>query len=256
MLKRNKKNVLIGVCALAGVALTSVGFATWVVGVQNTKANTQYDVKVDNVESDTVYLTVNKDKGSINIGESESHEKAVGEIIGTKQGEGAKLVENAMQFSINDITLKVGNVATKPTKLKVELQALEANNVVVGGVDFFKREAKTYHYVEYSRTIDLVYDTGNMVKDTSVVNDSYTTYKYTEKDAHVFTDTLKWGDFFGTGDVSPVNYYNGLKVTDGLTDENEKFEKLLSASSKAHDEIKAMNTALSKATLTFLISVE
>lgn len=255
MLKRNKKNVLIGVCALAGVALTSVGFATWVVGVQNTKANTQYDVKVDDVESDTVYLTVGATKGSINIGESQGHKKAEGEIIGTKEGEGAQVVENAMQFSINDITLKVGNGVTAPTKLKIELQALEANNVVVEKVDSFNRPKNTYHYVEYSRTVDLVYESGNMVKDTSVVNDSYTTYKYTEKDANVFTDTLKWGDFFGTGNVSPVNYYNGLNVADGLTGD-ARFEKLLNASSKAHDEVKAMHTALNTATLTFLISVE
>ena len=125
MLKKNKKSLLVGACALAGVTVTSVGFATWVFGVENRNAQTEFKVLVDNVENDTVYLTIGKiADAKINIGESVAHSKAGDDIIGTKAGEGTTLVANAMEFKIPDIQIKIGkSVATKPTTLSINLLA-------------------------------------------------------------------------------------------------------------------------------------
>lgn len=267
MLKKNKKSLLVGACALAGVAVTSVGFATWVFGVENRNAQTEYKVLVDNVENDTVYLTIGKiADAKINIGESVPHSKAGDYIVGTKAGEGTTLVANAMEFKIPDIQIKIGkSVATKPTTLSINLLADDNtfNKVTLEKEDYFKRSAGDYNYVKYTRDITLDFtsgDSANMKEEGST--ESYYNYKFVGSKAGStdFVDTLKWGTFFGNADDktnnSPVTYYNSREIITSTMNDEAKFNAKLEASSKAYEEVSAMHKALDDKTFTFKISLK
>lgn len=266
MLKRNKKNVLIGVCALAGVALTSVGFATWIVGVTNTDASLKYNVEVDNVSSDTVYLSCNTDGGNIKIGEKTAKtNKDKTDIAGTDD---LSKFTNALEFSIRDITLKIGTSVAenvRPNKLKLSLKyenGLNAANVVAEGNNLLTKDGSDtkvrtgtgYHYLQLAETIDLTYGKSgdasnpNMVTDDKETN-GYKTYKFTKGAKNEYVSSLLWGNYFGndtsaaTENKSPVTYYNALYA--GTQEEDLNLNHMLKSAGEAHQEIAAMKTALS-----------
>lgn len=251
MLKRNKKNVLIGVCALAGVALTSVGFATWVVGVTNKESKTEYNLKVDDVASDTIFLSVANESGTINIGEKEAHDKSGNDIAGSKQlGE----VPNALSFEVKELKIKIGtNVAVKPKQLHLKLENTaklntinkvnNASNLLTKGAAKVRTESTDYYYLKLTdMVIGLTYaDTAsasaNMVKTGETTN-GYDTYEYNANGTKVLTGKLEWGNYFGN--VSPVEYYNNVYKGD----DTPSLDNMLTSSKNAFDEISAMKTAL------------
>lgn len=266
MLKRNKKNVLIGVCALAGVALTSVGFATWIVGVTNTDASLKYNVQVDDVSSDTIYLTCNTTPGNIKIGETTPKKnKGKTDIAGTDDLSSFK---DALQFSIRDITLKIGTSVTtdvRPNKLKLSLNyendlnaanvVAEGNNLLTkDGTDTKVRTGTGYHYLQLEETINLTYGkTGdashpNMVTDDAETN-GYKTYKFTSDAKNEYVSSLLWGNYFGNEtskaavNKSPVTYYNALYA--GTEEKDLNLDHMLKSAGEAHQEIAAMKKALS-----------
>lgn len=266
MLKRNKKNVLIGVCALAGVALTSVGFATWIVGVTNPDASLKYNVEVDNVSSDTVYLSCDTTEGNIKIGETTPKtNKGKTDIAGTDD---LLSFADALQFSIKDITLKIGTSVApddRPNKLKLSLNyedgsnaanvVTESNNLLTkDGSDAKVRTGTGYHYLQLEETIDLTYgksgDTAkpNMVTD-DVETNGYKIYKFTKNSKNEYVSSLLWGNYFGNetsvakDNKSPVTYYNSLYKDTAV--ENLNLDHMLKSAGEAHQEISAMKVALS-----------
>ncbi len=267
MLKRNKKNVLIGVCALAGVALTSVGFATWIVGVTNTDASLKYNVEVDNVSSDTVYLSCDTETvGTIKVGEKTAKtNKGKTDIAGADD---LSSFADALQFSIKGITLKIGTSVTtdvRPNKLKLSLNyenGLNTANVVAEGNNLLTKDGSAekvrtgsnYHYLQLEETIDLTYgktgDTSNpnMVTDDAETN-GYKTYKFTRDAKNEYVSSLLWGSYFGNDtseaavNKSPVTYYNALYAKTLEKDLN--LDNMLKSAGEAHQEIAAMKTALS-----------
>lgn len=266
MLKRNKKNVLFGVCALAGVALTSVGFATWIVGVTNTDASLKYNVEVDNVSSDTVYLSCDTTTGNIKVGEKVAKkDKGKTDIAGTDDLSNFK---DALQFSINDITLKIGtsvNPDARPNKLKLSLKyenGLNAANVVAEGNNLLTKDGSAekvrtgsnYHYLQLSETIDLTYGKSGDASDANMVTDGaetngYNTYKFTKGAKNEYVSSLLWGNYFGndtseaTVNKSPVTYYNALYAE--TPEAKLDLDHMLKSAGEAHQEIAAMKKALS-----------
>lgn len=249
MLKRNKKNVLIGVCALAGVALTSVGFATWVVGVTNKESKTEYNVIVDDVASDTIFLSVANESGTINIGEKEAHDKSGNDIAGSKE---LDKVPNALKFEVKGLSIKIGtNVAVKPAKLHLKLENTAKLNTInkvntasnlltKGSTKVRGAEGTDYYYLELTdMVINLKYegDGVNMVKAGGTTN-GYDTYEYNANGTKVITGELRWGNYFGN--VSPVEYYNNVYKGDTTL----SLDDMLTSSKNAYDEISAMKTAL------------
>lgn len=270
MLKRNKKNVLIGVCALAGVALTSVGFATWIVGVQRNNMDVEINTEIDSVQSDTKYLTVVAGEGTkVQIGEDTKVEKnKATDIVGVGAiKDGVALYSKPLKFSLQSISLKLGIGVTKPTKLKFELKsnkaseidgvttaAMNTNNIVdANGVklkDAKRGTANTdgsFNYLSYSEEITLDFNstTKNMVKNDEASNQSYETYNF---QMEKLVGQMEWGSFFNS--KKPSYFYNTV-----YTDENTAFDTLLEASAKANEEIQAMYNAFNAGKLTISVSL-
>lgn len=265
MLRKNKKNALIGICALAGVALTSVGFAIWIFGVNNDKASLEYGVQVDNVSSDTVYLEVGtQTQTTIKVGEKTQYTKGNKDIAGT--GSTIDVYKDALEFSIENITIKLGEQATKPTKLNIELKnetalnkinKVNPTNIKIKTLNekVLRNDTDTYYYFSYTKEIPLEFGPGkNFVEDTIAVGTGYKTYKFNNaENKNVFKDSLKWGNFFGDGSQSPVQFYNSIY----WPKTNTSLDDLLNASNNAFEEVSAMKAQLEDSTekLTLSISI-
>ena len=263
MIKRNKKSALIAVCALAGLALTSVGFATWVFGVSNDKASLEYGVKVDDVNSDTVYLEVGKQtQTEIKVGEKTQYTKGNKDIAGT--GTTIEAYKDALEFSIENITIKLGEQATIPTKLNIELKnetALnEINKVNPTNIKIktlnekvLRNDTDTYYYFSYTKEIPLEFGPGkNFVEDTEAVGTGYKTYKFNNaENKNVFKDSLKWGNFFGIEKKSPVEFYNSIYGPET----SASLDELLEASNSAFEEVSAMKKQLEDSTKKLTLSI-
>lgn len=273
MLKRNKKNVLIGVCALAGVALTSVGFATWIVGVQRDNMDVEINTEIDSVQSDTKYLTVVAGaKAKVQIGEDTKVEKTkVTDIVGVgATKDGVALYSNPLTFSFESISLKLGVGVAQPKQLKFELvsnkeystegSTVAAKNTInivdESGVKLAKAtrgdknadltKFGAYNYLSFSEVVDLKFDTdANMTKVENESNSVYTTYAFTMSS---LKGKMSWGSFFNS--KKPSEFYNGV-----YSDPKTPFDTLLEASANANEEIEAMYKVFNSRKLTISVSL-
>lgn len=269
MIKKNKKHILIGVCALAGVALTSVGFATWVVGVQKTNEDLKLNVEVDSVQSDTKFLSVTLPTvAKLTIAERTEVNKTDKQIVGTKKNgtDGIAVSENALKFSFESIAINMGKEVDKnsyPTTLTLKLDNKKTGNainkVADGAVKFTEEEVKEkrakgdgYTYLSYEKTIPLKFEghegvtDANMIKQAEDASKPYYTFKLAND---LLAQEFAWGSLFGNAkDSTPTAFYNSIPAEDASLD------VLLAASVKAYGEIDAMNKVFSAENASLTIS--
>lgn len=257
---RKSKLVLFSVIGLAAVSIGTVGFATWVVGVQKTEASLTVKALVDDTTNSSLYLDAVASTNPVKIAEKEAYP-----VSGTKQpydvittvtesdpSDGITVDADALKFSFTKLQFSIGEAATMPTKLKIELLTGETENVANkvtsenNKLGSSLRGGESWNYLSFnytytlSKTSDTVLTGENKVlkiTESPETGKSYKTYVIENK-----TFTFDWGSFFNS--KSPVNYYNGLAKTiygDGSTN---KVEELFNLADSAHAEIKQMKTAL------------
>ena len=265
-MKLHNKKMLISLVFIATVALGSVGFATWIIGVQKTTHDVgNLQVETDTVENNSIFLTATlPTDAKIAFGET------TGEV---KDGILANLNEylkkdNAMKFDFASIQYKVGkDVIKKPAKLRMELVTSadknKSNHVVGAEKNKFTsiRQGDIFQYVNYYEEIELKTGTdGNVTIDTTDSN--IDTYTFTAEALR--NHTFKWGSFFGnkwnkgvldgTGakEHSPLTYYNEV-ICAGV--DEDAFETLTDYASRATAEIKKMKEDLEAEGTTFTITL-
>ena len=112
-----RKWVLGGILGFAAIALTTTGFATWIVGINATTTNGDVGVTVDTVSNNGVELKlVLGEDSDIELKEANL---ATGPVVTVT---GNDTVKNPLQISVNTFTLEVGK------------QFLDANEIT--GVEF------------------------------------------------------------------------------------------------------------------------
>lgn len=267
-MKLHNKKMLISLISIATVALGSVGFATWIIGVQKTSTDAgNLKVETDDVKNNSIFLTASLPaNATIAFGETSNNNVTNGKLANLDVY--TKAV-NAMKFDFLSIQYKVGKEveeAKKPAKLKMELATSDtknASNYVTSGKNKFTdiRTGENFQYVYYYEVIDL-----NSEVDGNVTKDSTTDANieiYTLKDAALKNHTFKWGSFFGnnftdgklaTGTIeySPLTYYNNFICKEVDAD---NFETLTDYASKATAEIKQMKKDLEATDATFTITL-
>ena len=221
-MKRNKKSklVLFSVLGLAAISIGTVGFATWMVGVQKKEETINVKANVDNTLNDSIYLeaVINSSKPLI-IAEKTPKERGENEILGAKEGatgsgEGYVSVSaEALKFEFNTLQFSVGNGAAKPKQLHLELSAVgnDFNKISKSGNKLnTSRTGTSWEYLTLDKTFDIdtpvVDSTNTVVTTSSTPESSYTLYTFTNK---VFD--FEWGSFFGS--KSPVAFYNNISTT-------------------------------------------
>lgn len=210
-----RKWVLGGVLGFAAVALTTTGFATWIVGVNAITQNGNVSVSVDTVKNNGVELTLTLDDASIELKEANTSEGPVVTV------EGNDTVSNPLQISVSEFTLEVGKqFLDKNTITGVEFFLKEttdtetkdikdnAMNKVTDNKLGDKRSGQSWHYLNAPAKVE--FDNSDIIDE----EEGQTSYTYSiSKTTLDFT----WGDFFG-GD-SPATFYN-TKFASGATKED------------------------------------
>ena len=265
-MKKRNKIIAFSVSTLAVLSVSTVGFATWLVGVQKTSVDVKVIATVDDTStSQSVFLTakIDIDEG-IKLAEAAGTGSGGGDykIIEATQGSVNTRGEDYLGFNFSELklTMSEDDFDGKPNAIKISLPVyskgkVEFNQTNTVTTNEFsedgKREGSSWSYVSFSEVIlDLATDFDE--KPSSVEGFKEYTIKTGSNDFD-FT----WGTFFDNDtleDKSPVNFYNSL-YTDADFKEGgshvgeDKFDVLLEASQKATKELEAMKTNLKELTL-------
>lgn len=222
-----RKWVLGGILGFAAIALTTTGFATWIVGVNATTGTDDVTVTVDTIQNKGVKLTFQLTEDKLVLGETEAKNSGVvktgEEVTGDMTVTASIKLEVGAQYLVeNEITgiefsLDYGT-AEKPTNRQ---NLVTLNNVGRGTSD---NEAQVpvdsvsyWEYINAPEKISLSEDT---IKEQEAENGLYT-YTVTQN------LTFKWGSYFGKT-TSPADYYNNKYSVDTATvdDVNDIYAEL------------------------------
>ena len=251
---RKSKLVLFSVIGLAAVSIGTVGFATWVVGVEKKSESLTFTANVDNTLNESIYLEAVASSNEIIVAEKEAHTKVNTDILGAKadsdSGSGNVTVNpNALQFTFTTLKYSLGNGATNPSKLHLKLatatDTINACNVVTTSALTDERTGNKWSYLAYDKTFTIDGNGPDSITTTKTSEDSYTVYDFGTK-----TFTLNWGDFFGS--TSPVEYYNTISAKSAYSSASAKF----TLADNVSKELTAMKTALKGKQLTIDVSLE
>ena len=257
---RKSKLVLFSVIGLAAVSIGTVGFATWVVGVQKTETSLTVKALVDDTTNSSLYLDAVASDEPVKIAEKEAYPgsgtKQPYDVITTETEsgptDGITVDADALKFSFTKLQFSIGEVATMPQKLRITLlngeTENEANKVAAENnkLGSSLRSGTSWNYLsfDYEYTLSKLSDTDLSgenkvlkITESSETGKSYKTYKIENK-----TFTFDWGSFFDS--KSPVKYYNGLAKTIYNGESSNKVEELFNLADSAHAEISQMKTAL------------
>lgn len=270
---KKKKIVLTSVLALAGVSLATVGFATWVVGLQKTDDSLTVNAVVDSSENKSIYLeAVTKKDEKVIISESVAYTASVDnkEIMSAVEKEdtteGVTYVNaDALKFHFTTLQYSLGKAVAdkdKPTKLNIELLGKTENKINFVDstgclMDELYRTKGEYSYLKLKTSVDLTKVENYEINPTGVTTGaSYDVYVIKQKEFK-----FQWGTFFGNSadtmevdgkNQSPVKFYNSKSSTRPIDDSLKK--NLFDDCENANKELKAMEAAL-KGNLTIKVSL-
>lgn len=250
----NKKLVAL-MCSLAVVAVATVGFSAWVVGLQQTETTSGVNLTVDAVTNETQYLTASAENKTITIGENTIPESA-GIITAkdlTNKSLGIAIDSNALKFSFDSIDVLLSNNVTSYKGVKIELDSSNNNFFVVNAEDNILSDQRTLGDEETFKYLDfdpvILSFASNFDKNT--VTGGYTKYSLNSSSINNGEGTtnlsLKWGNFFGN--KSPVTFYNQIDR------EGKGVDDLIKLIDNINDELGAMINALKGQTVTFRLSL-
>lgn len=243
----NKKIVAL-MCSLAVVAVATVGFSAWVVGVQQTETTSKTSISVDTVTNDTQYLTADMSGQKIIVAEENEHVRDGLEIIGS---ESIGVDSNALKFTFTSLSVTLGNNSSSSyTKVIIELDE-NKNNFLTTTTNLVGREGNSWTYLKFNKVEVSFKD--NSTFFTSKSENGYTTYTLDTSKVNIadgLSLKLSWGTYFGEN-KSPVEYYNGLNSGSDSTD------VLLMRANNASSELTTMKNVLenSENKITFKLSL-
>ena len=200
-----RKWVVGGIAFFGSIALLTTGFATWVVGVQQTNDEDNVTVLVDAAENKfvTFELTLSNTNNSIKLGETKQPDAAQEGDVNIVNIDS---VTGDLTVEIGSLDIEIGNDALK-SYTQIDFAITSANNTV-SSQQFTEenlRTGKSWSYLSAPASILL---TNENIANTAGTN----TTKYTLKPSSTLTLNFEWGNFFGY--QSPANFYNE-KYNDG-----------------------------------------
>ena len=232
--KSKRKWIVGGVLLFGGVALLTTGFATWAIGVNQTKQNLGTNVTVEGTVNESVKLTITPVDMGINV--SEKHSLGSNEIFYTK--------ENAAEtdFTVNvNVKLEIGadyyekNLSninkiqftfidswgeSTPEGYNSDKDKTTARKITVSSESPSvgkTHKAEDYEYITISTSSSLTIPTlneGHTAIASEAANPVGFTYSGSKTGSKVFTKEsldiklFDWGSYFDS--KSPCTYYNKL----------------------------------------------
>lgn len=233
--KSRRKWLLGGSLAFASVALLTTGFATWVIGTQQTSGDGKVNIGVDTAKDNSVELNFSLEDDQISVAEAAggtNHNLTI-ERDGS-EGD----IEPDWTIKIKDLNVVVGetfyeSLKGKGLKIVFELQkdvaaAEDKNSVTDDKVGV--RTGSPWNYIrlaksEFKVTLSGTYPAGGKIYDISDTDKTF---------------SFDWGSYFN-GDA-PSKFYQDNEKNRGSQSLREYYQKALK-------ELQAMKTALTAGTL-------
>ena len=216
-MKKNTKSkiVLFSVIGLAAISIGTVGFATWVTGLDKKTETVNTTITVDTASNKTCYVeAVLGDDNSISLTENTTDENSLIKIEGTKYATDLtitftklKVIVSSESYIFNSLDFSLAAAESNP----IEGCTYGTDGVTPGkiygdepntGKSYFDIEKKSY---TESNGLTKVTEA-----DTTNYVDGYETYVATD-----LKFTFKWGTLFG-GNKPSEFYTKGEDVTENL----------------------------------------
>lgn len=203
-----RKWVVGGVAFFGSIALLTTGFATWVVGVNESSDDGEVTIGVDAVDNKSVIFTVDVDENDKSIKLAEKEAITGQPIVNT---EGA--LDADFTFNLTNFYIEIGKDSLDNyNKIKLtiaEYQEGKANNSVSTDTTNTRDGEGPWSYLQLVTTEIQFKGVQNAAAAgwTRTPSDDLnaSTIKY-ERNTPVPV-TLDWGDYFGT-EKSPAKFYN------------------------------------------------
>lgn len=242
--KSRRKWLIGGSLAFASVALLTTGFATWVIGTQQTSGDGKVNIGVDTAQDNSVELTFSLDDTDNKIFVAEGAGNSNSNLT-IERDESEADTKPDWDIKIKDLKIVVGetfyNSIKGKTDLKIvfELQkdvaAAEDKNSVTDDKVGVRTGLSSWNYIELAKskfdvTLPASYPAGGKIYD---IND---TPNNPDK-----TFSFNWGSYFGK--KAPSEFYHDNEINKGSQTLREYYQKAL-------QELQAMKTALNGGELT------
>lgn len=248
---KKKKIVLTSVLALAGVSLATVGFATWIVGLQKQTEDLTVQAIVDDSFNKSVYLEAKTKAAPVVVAEKEAHSATGNEIVSAEVNDTSseiKVDENALsfefdklQYSVGDNLLPTANEYPKFMTIELINEDKDINRVKKENCKLDekyrtvpKSDPTTYHYLAFKETIEL---NSTNVTEAKAENTTFKVFKLTKTKF-----AFDWGNYFDG--KSPVTFYNLKSTAKAASFSGDLSAELFSDSEKANLELQAMKNSL------------
>lgn len=208
-----RKWVVGGVAFFGSIALLTTGFATWVVGVNESKDDGEVTIGVDTVDNKSVIFTVDVDEIDYSIKLAEKEAITGQPIVNT---EGA--LDADFTFKLTNFYIEIGSDSLNNyNKIKLSIakhQEGKANNNAGADTTNTRDGEGPWNYLELVTTEIQFKGTADAAAEgwtrTPSGDLNASTIKY-ERDTAVPV-TLDWGDYFGA-EKSPAKFYNSKYET-------------------------------------------
>ena len=220
-----RKWVVGGIAFFGSIALLTTGFATWVVGVQNTTDEGEVTVTVETTEQNYVNLEIILSDSAITLGETSPVAAGDGKIVSTSQ-----TVDGDLTIKFSKITIEIGdNVSSNYDTL--EFSITSNNNLVETsslGTEIRPDSGSDWTYLTAPASIKFTES-----EDFTLADGGTTTNKYSLSKEDGLEVSFTWGSFFGN--VSPATFYNNNyeSLSKNLSDSIQKINKEMSDMSDA-----------------------
>lgn len=235
--KRNSKiNIIVIGCAT--IAIATVGFSSWIIGLFQTEVNAVFtNIQVDTTKDRTKYININLTSNSIKIGEVNSTNKN-GQIYVENSDNNLKV--NVSSFDVafniksgefNSINFEIINSSDSDLSYSIN-----AEN------DLFGRSSSKYTFLELDwSNIEGVDNLKRYFNEETIGNYTlYTLNKTISKNPYSKL-SFKWGTLFDG--ENPSTYYQ--KKFNSANQNNASAETKLKMLSQMENELNTMNTKLS-----------
>mgnify|MGYP007106308610 FL=1 len=232
--KSRRKWLLGGSLAFASVALLTTGFATWVIGTQQTSGDGKVNIGVDTAKDNSVELTFELDNTEDKIFVAEDAGNSNSNLT-IERDEADTVSKPDWDIKIKNLNIVVGQTfyeslaGKQDLKIVFELQkdvtAAEDKNLVTEDKVKVRTESSSWNYItlktnEFKVTLPPSYPAGGKIYD---ISDENKTFSFT------------WGSYFDG--KAPSDFYKEKEGSRGSQTLREYYQKAL-------QELQAMKTAL------------
>ena len=232
---KNKKSkfVLFSVIGLAAISIGTVGFATWITGVDNRTANDTVTVNVDTSKNKTVIVeaALSEDDKTLSLTEPTTN---IDQLIKVEGGSPTDLTVTFSSFRVvvgDAYTLNSISFTLEGTT--IENCTISSDNLSIYPKNLYGEVDNTTTKLSYLKITKSIYDTETSLKPItsgqSGYIDGYTCYTLKE-----MAFTFSWGTMFGNGSQTPSTYLSTCSEAQNLSTEAklayvEKCNKMLNA---------------------------